>query len=183
MHNLFLGLAKSTLKVWKENDLIGEKDFELLQRRVNAVVPPPEIGRIPSKIATGFSGFTADQWKNWVCYYSAFALKGILPKEHYDAWMHFVTACRLICCQSITMEQCLEAESRILKFCKLFENLYGTTKCTPNMHLSCHLVECIRDYGPVYSFWCFSFERYNGILGSYHKNNHNIGKLSHFCIV
>ena len=32
MHNLFLGLAKSTLKVWKENDLIGEKDFELLQR-------------------------------------------------------------------------------------------------------------------------------------------------------
>ena len=73
MHNLFLGLAKSTLKVWKENDLIGEKDFELVQRRVNAVVPPPEIGRIPSKIATGFSGFTADQWKNWVCYYSAFA--------------------------------------------------------------------------------------------------------------
>ena len=58
MHNLFLGLAKSTLKVWKENDLIGEKDFGLLQRRVNPVVPPPEIGRIPSKIATGFSGFT-----------------------------------------------------------------------------------------------------------------------------
>lgn len=183
MHNLFLGLAKSTLKVWKENDLIGEKDFELVQRRVNAVVPPPEIGRIPSKIATGFSGFTADQWKNWVCYYSAFALKGILRGEHYDAWMHFVTACRLICCQSITMEQCLEAESRIVKFCKLFENLYGTTKCTPNMHLSCHLVECIRDYGPVYSFWCFSFERYNGILGSYHKNNHNIGKLSPLGIV
>ena len=70
MHNLFLGLAKSTLKVWKENDLIGEKDFELLQRRVNAVVPPPEIGRIPSKITTGFSGSTADQSKNWVCYYS-----------------------------------------------------------------------------------------------------------------
>ena len=83
MHNLFLGLAKSILKVWKENDLIGEKDFELLQRRVNAVVPPPEIGRIPSKIATGFSGFTADQWKNWVCYYSAFALKGILRREQW----------------------------------------------------------------------------------------------------
>ena len=26
MHNLFLGLAKSTWKVWKENNLIGEKD-------------------------------------------------------------------------------------------------------------------------------------------------------------
>ena len=89
MHSLFLGLAKSALKVWKENDLIGEK---LLQRRVSAVVPTPEIGRIPSKIAT------ADQWKNseYQCYYSPFALKGILPKEHYDVWMHFVTEFRLI---------------------------------------------------------------------------------------
>ena len=182
MHNLFLGLAKTALKVWKEKELIKDKHFDLLQRRVDAVIPPPETGRIPSKISTGFSGLMADQWKNWVCYYSAFALKGILPREHYDAWMRFVTARRLIGCQSIRMAQCSEAESTIIEFCEHFERLYGTETCTPNMHLSCHLVDCIRDYGPVYSFWCFSFERYNGILGSYHKNNHNIGKwLSYMC--
>ena len=80
------------------------------------------------------------------------------------------------------MAQCSEAESKIIEFCKHFERLYGTETCTPNMHLSCHLVDCIRDYGPVYSFWRFSVERYNGILGSYHKNNHNIGKwLSYMC--
>lgn len=28
--------------------------------------------------------------------------------------------------------------------------------------------------GPVHSFWRFSFERYNGILGSLHVNNHQI---------
>ena len=70
-----------------------------------------------------------------------------------------------------------EAEAKIIEFCKHFEKLHGPEFCTPNMHLSCHHVDCIRDYGPLYSFWCFSFERYNGILGSYHKNNHNIGKL------
>ena len=43
--------------------------------------------------------------------------------------------------------------------------------CTPNMHLHLHLKECINDYGPVYSFWCFAFERFNGVLGSYHTNN------------
>ena len=96
--------------------------------------------------------------------------------------MCFVTACRLIGCQSIRMAQCSEAESKNIEFCKHFERLYGTETYTPNMHLSCHIVDCIRDYGPVYSFWCFSFERYNGILGSYHKNNHNIGKwLSYMC--
>ena len=43
-----------------------------------------------------------------------------------------------------------------------------------NMHFHRHLMECILDYEPVYSFWCFTFERMNGILGSYHTNNHNI---------
>ena len=26
------------------------------------------------------------------------------------------------------------------------------------------------DYGPSHAFWCFSFERYNGLLGSFHTN-------------
>ena len=38
-----------------------------------------------------------------------------------------------------------------------------------------HLRDSIFDYGPSYSFWCFSFERYNGILGNYQTNNRNIG--------
>ena len=48
------------------------------------------------------------------------------------------------------------------------------TKHHPNMHRHCHLCECILDFGPVYGFWCFSFERYNGILGALHVNNHQI---------
>ena len=58
----------------------------------------------------------------------------------------------------------------------MFENLCGKERCTPNMHLHGHLRDCILDYGPIYSFWCFSFERYNGIMGDYHTNNVNIGK-------
>ena len=43
------------------------------------------------------------------------------------------------------------------------------------MHLHCHLRERVEDYGPVYSFWCSAFERYNGILGSTTTNNRSIG--------
>lgn len=45
---------------------------------------------------------------------------------------------------------------------------------TPNIHLHLHLKDCILDYGPVYLFGCFSFERFNGMLGQYHNNNKNI---------
>ena len=38
------------------------------------------------------------------------------------------------------------------------------------MHLHCHLKDIIIDHGPVYSFWCFSFDRYNGIMGNIFTN-------------
>ena len=39
------------------------------------------------------------------------------------------------------------------------------------MHLHVHLKECIFDYGPVYAFWCFAFERFNGMLGAFPTNS------------
>jgi hypothetical protein len=43
-----------------------------------------------------------------------------------------------------------------------------------SMQMHTHLADCMLDYGPVYSFWLFSFERYNGILGNYHTNNRSV---------
>jgi hypothetical protein len=42
------------------------------------------------------------------------------------------------------------------------------------MHLHLHLKECILDYGPLYAFWCFPFERYNGMLGNFPTNLRHI---------
>ena len=42
------------------------------------------------------------------------------------------------------------------------------------MHMSLYLKDCIKDYGSVYGFWCFNFERFNGILGKLHTNNNDI---------
>jgi hypothetical protein len=41
----------------------------------------------------------------------------------------------------------------------------------PNHHLSLHLAECIRNFGPVHGWWAFPFERYNGIIQRYNTNN------------
>ena len=62
----------------------------------------------------------------------------------------------------------------LLKFRTQFERFYGRKEVRINMRLHCHLKECIENYGPVYSFWCFAFERYNGILGSTSSNNRSI---------
>ena len=62
----------------------------------------------------------------------------------------------------------------LIQFCNRVEQLFGINGCTPNLHLHGHLHECFLDYGPSDSFFFFSFERLNGILGSVCTNNHAI---------
>ena len=37
-----------------------------------------------------------------------------------------------------------------------------------------HLKSVVEDYGPVFGYWLFSFERYNGILGNQSNNHRDI---------
>ena len=90
MHNLLLGTAKHVLTVWKSTGIIGDSHFDGIQRKVDAFITPTDIGRIPGKIVSGFSSFTAEQWRNWTLIYSLCSLKEILPYRHYDCWLLFV---------------------------------------------------------------------------------------------
>ena len=64
------------------------------------MVVPSDVGRIPRKIETGFSGFKEDQLKTWIILYSIPALFGVLPRSHLEYWRHFVLACRLMSTQT-----------------------------------------------------------------------------------
>lgn len=174
MHNMLLGTAKHVIETWKSLSIINSKNYDIIQEKVNSFVCPADIGRLPSKISSGFSGFTAEQWKNWIIFFSLFALKDVISWQHYNCWHLFVKACFFLCRRTISSAQLKSGDEFLMDFCKKFTKLYGSEHCTINMHLHGHLAECIRDYGPVYSFWCFAFERMNGILGSYHTNNHHV---------
>lgn len=177
MHNLFLGTSKFMMKnIWigGVSPYIDKKHFSIIQEKVDSCIIPTSMGRIPYKIASSFSSFTADQWKNWTIVFSLFALHGIIRDEHLECWRTFVQACHLLTTPAISKEAVEESHKLLLDFCIQFETLYGSHAVTPNMHLHTHLVDCIKDYGPIYSFWLFSFERYNGLLGSFRTNQRSI---------
>ena len=83
-------------------------------------------------------------------------------------------ACQLLCSRAITEDNTVQLNEILVRFCKAFENLYGIGACTPNLHLHCHLTECISDFGPANAFWLFACERLNGILGSVSTNHRAI---------
>ncbi len=174
MHNLLLGTAKHMFSLWISSEVIDKSHFTNIQNTVDSFVTPTDIGRIPLKISSGFASFTAEQWRNWVLIYSLSSIKGYVPHRHYDCWLLFVKAVSLLCCRQITLQEIEKADAMLIDFCETFEHLYGKKGYTMNLHLHGHLKDCILDFGPVYSFWLFAFERLNGVLGSYHTNCHDI---------
>ena len=53
------------ISVWKSQGYITDRDLHSIQQTVDNVyyfVTPSDVRRIPTRIASGFSGFTADQW-------------------------------------------------------------------------------------------------------------------------
>ena len=101
-------------------------------------------------------------------------LRRYLTKNTLECWRHFVLACRHLCQFSVTSDDITIVDGLLLKFCKRAALIYGSDAITPNMHMHCHLAACVREFGPIHSFWLFPFERYNGILEGQPTNNCSI---------
>ena len=170
MHNLFIRIASLIVKrLWLGCRKITLEDLTKIQKHMNSIHPPSEIGRIPHKIdiGEGFSNLTANEWKNFFLIYARVVLWDFLGHEDRKILIHFSQACFILVRRIVTLENLNVAHDHLVELLKLIEINYGEDYITPNLHLSLHLNECCKDYGPLYSFWCFSFERMNGILGWY----------------
>lgn len=82
--------------------------------------------------------------------------------------------CIMLCQPIINQSDTTRGDHFLMGFCQRFEYLFGQEFCTPNLHLHCHIADCLRDYGPAHTTWCFSFEHCNGILGSMPINNESL---------
>ena len=175
MHNLYLGTGKHMMEIWlklPENNMM--KNFDRIESLINDFIIPEGIGRLPSKISSHFGGFTADQWRNWITIYSPIVLWQVLQHQHWNCWILFVQAVKMISVRVIEESKVSEADALLQKFCQMVQELYGDRACTINMHLHLHLFQSLHDFGPANAFWLYSFERYNGLLGSFHTNNRRI---------
>ena len=174
MHNLFLGTAKKMLHIWKEKEILKPEDFKKIESQVGKIVCPSDVGKLPQKIASCFGAFNADQFKNWTILFSVYALKGVIPNVHLEYWRKFVLACKILCTRSVSKSNVKVAHRLLISFCMKVEETFGVDSITPNMHMHVHLDKCLFDFGPVYAFWLFSFERENGVLGSIPTNKRDI---------
>ncbi|CAB4440174.1 unnamed protein product [Rhizophagus irregularis] len=162
MHCLFLDIAKWIVKrIWVDEKLLTLADLNKIQAKMNEFHVPSDLGRIPCKIncRKGFSNFTADQWQIFFTIYTTVALWEHLSVKDQKILTYFVRVCAILVSRIVEVELMREAHQKLIEIIKLIKEYYGQNKVSLNLHLSLHLCEYSYDYGPLYAFWCFSFER------------------------
>ncbi|KAH7868347.1 uncharacterized protein C8R40DRAFT_990001, partial [Lentinula edodes] len=168
-------LGKNTLAAVRE-------DMEKLQVPSWMAVAP----RHPGEASQG--KFTADQWRafcNINLPITLIRLWGSLPREErrYKMlvnFMHLVTAVRLANMRVMTEDRAQSFELHIRTYLEGLigfgtndrsGGLYPHTRLTPYQHMMVHFGNLLRLFGPVHSWRCFPFERFNYILQNTSTND------------
>ncbi|KAJ3884152.1 hypothetical protein GG344DRAFT_60773 [Lentinula edodes] len=131
--------------------------------------------------------FTADQWRAFCTVnlpITLIRLWGSLPEENrkfkmLENFMFLVMAVRLANMRTITEGQIQDFEQNIRAYLEQLRILYPHTNITVYQHMMLHFGSLLRRFGPVHSWRCFPFERYNYILQNTPNNSH-LGISSHY---
>ena len=185
LHNLFIGDGSWLMKrIWIEKEKITKEKLQIITDRLKRLHLPPDIGRMPYNkinVTDGFVGLTGDEWKNFYIIASPIVLYDLLDDEVDRRILnYFVRAITIFTCKILSPGLLEKGHRLFIKLVKLIEEAYGCEKISPNLHLSLHIAESCLLYGPLSSFWCYGFERMNGILGEFFINFDYLIRVSYY---
>ena len=83
---------------------------------------------------------------------------------YYEHFFLLSEAIHILLLEDLTEKHINHAEQLLTNFCANIKPPYGERYELANSHLLLHLVECVRQLGPLWAFSCFHFENCNGFL-------------------
>ncbi|PSR72636.1 hypothetical protein PHLCEN_2v11495, partial [Hermanssonia centrifuga] len=179
MHNILLGVTKTQwYEAWIKGNTLREST-EKTPRELDAIHDYLKAISIIWKewlpAAKKQHQAKLDKWKS---------KKGEKPEEpkrrmHPDDGNNFLNlaaAMKIILARTIAINDIPLAKLRLQNYLRGFHSTHPEL-IKPNFHYITHIFNQILDYGPVYGFWTYLFERLNKILKSCSVNNHDGGEL------
>ena len=169
MHGVLLGVQKLLLNLWFSNTH-SKEEFSLynlvsvVDQRLKNISPTLDITRLPRSISEHLKYWKANELRSFLLYYGLPVLHDLLPDKYFEHYFYFVRAIYLLLQDSISEAQLTTAEQLLEQFCRSFAKLYQERYATLNVHQLLHLVDNVKDLGPLFTHSCFSFEDKNGFI-------------------
>jgi hypothetical protein len=93
----------------------------------------------------------------------------------YQAAIFLCCAIRILACKTITMNEVKSGQEFLQLHCRLLLDL--RVHLHINHHASMHFLAQFKLFGPIYAWWLFAFERFNGMLEKIKHNGHEGGEM------
>ncbi|KAF9489274.1 hypothetical protein BDN71DRAFT_1530062 [Pleurotus eryngii] len=189
MHNVFLGLiCHLFMKV-----LFAAHMFPGAGDLINSVQWPSHITCLLKNLSENQSLKKADEWRRILAITPVllWCIPDTAPpvtanenittthsrqrRSLYSAILLLCAGVRLLAIQKITMAQARLGQDFLIEYCHMC--LCLRIPLVINHHLSTHFFDMIKQFGPIYAWWLFAFERFNGMLERIHHNGHNGGRM------
>lgn len=145
-------------------------------RRMKEMRIPYDLGRLPLNMTEKktLSGLTAEQLKNYILINAKPCLVNLILKKAYDCFCLLSDAVRIINKSFITENDISNLEDILEQHHQLYKTIYGKWEVSINNHMVLHIPDMLRNFGPANGFWCFPFERYNGVLEKIPNNGKSV---------
>lgn len=172
MHAVLLGVMRQLLDLWllprKEKDAyhIKPKAQKRLDERILAIRPCKNISRAPRKLDDR-SLFKANELRSLLLYYLPICLKGFFPDDIFNHFLLLSESIYYLLSTDLESAELMKVEQKLIDFVVNFQRIYGKNNVTMNVHLLLHLVESVRQCGPLWATSLFGFESNNGRLVKY----------------
>lgn len=167
---------------------------EVMQRIRDVVkntATPSWINSVPHNFGDASTGpLKADEWRTMSTIHLPLALVSLWGegtahpstdiatklRHILDHTMAVVSAITLACLRTTTEARAIAYRTYVAIYIRDLQNLHPTATPRTNHHMAMHIYDFLRLFGPVYSWWCFPFER---IIGQLQRitNNHKYGTL------
>ena len=105
--------------------------------------------------------FSGHDWFLFLRCYGRYLLRDALPEHLYVVVRDMFLAIDSAFATSFDVTQLPLLEKTIIASLTQFEARTPSTEHSVMFHQLAHLVECIRDVGPVHEYWMFPFERFH----------------------
>lgn len=161
-------------------------------RVINGAIVPTFVGTVPSRFGEPGAGtLKADEWRWLSTFYLPVALilkwgSGTshpspdiarLYRRVLDFTMRLVEAMILTCKRYQSRGRAQSYLDLYTDYMRLMDELFPHIKAKPSHHAAFHIYDFIILFGPLYSWWCFPFERVIGILQRI-PQNHKKGEFT-----
>lgn len=182
MHCILIGVTKKLLMFWtggikQHNQNLPKNLISAIDKKLTNLSQyiPQEFQRNLNENSRKHHLHDVSRWKatelrQCLLYTGMVVFKDFLSKKTYNHFMELCVAIRILSTDNISDAYIMFAKELLTHFVSTFGQIYGKTFMSHNIHITLHVADYVKEFGPLNCYSAFPFESFMQPLKKKIKN-------------